>query len=56
VVLEEPGWWPTIGRARGEGEREVGRGEGDGVRARGEKGMWPTDLRRLGEWRFLVLM
>ena len=57
VVLEEPGWWP-MGRASGEGERvgETGRGEGDGVRARGERGMWPTDLRRLGEWRFLVLM
>ena len=31
-------------------------GPGEGVLARGERGMWPTDLRREGEWRFLVLM
>lgn len=40
MVLEEPGWWP-MGRDRGEGERvgETGRGEGEGVRASGERGM-----------------
>lgn len=35
---------------------EIGRGLGDGVRARGERGMWPTDLRLEGECKFLVLM
>ena len=35
---------------------DEGRGEGDGVLARGDKGMWPTDFRREGECRFLVFM
>ena len=35
---------------------DEGRGEGDGVLARGDKGMWPTDLRREGECRFFVFM
>ena len=44
-------WWWQSGRASGEGERvgEMGTGEGEGVRASGERGMWPTDLRRPGE-------
>ena len=44
-------------RARGEGDLvgEMGMGEGEGVRARGERGMWPTDLRLEGEWRVLAL-
>lgn len=57
VACEDPGWWPR-GRDRGEGDRvgEEGRGEGEGVLARGERGMWPTDFRREGECKFLVLM
>lgn len=57
VMLEEPGWWPS-GRARGEGDLvgDIGRGLGEGVRARGERGMCPTDLRLDGECKFLVLM
>ena len=35
---------------------DEGRGEGDGVLARGDKGMWPTDFRREGECRFFVFM
>lgn len=27
---------------------EEGNGDGDGVLANGDNGMWPTDLRRLG--------
>lgn len=47
VVLELPTVWPS----KGEGERwgEVGCGVGEGVRARGESGMLPADLRR--PWR-----
>ena len=60
VALEEPGWWPERGSARGEGvlvgEMGGGRGPGEGVRARGDRGMWPTDFLLEGEWRFLVLM
>ena len=50
VVFELPGWWP-VGNMSGLGERvgEEGNGEGDGVRASGDKGMWPIDLRRLGD-------
>lgn len=50
MVLEDPGWCP-MGRARGEGDRvgEMGIGEGEGVRARGDRGMWPTDFLRDGE-------
>jgi len=57
VALEEPGWWPR-GRARGEGDLvgEMGRGLGEGVLARGERGMWPTDFRLDGECKFLVLI
>ena len=57
VALEEPGWWPS-GKARGEGDLvgEMGRGLGDGVRASGESGMCPTDLRLDGECKFLVLI
>jgi len=57
VALEDPGWWPR-GRARGEGDLvgEIGRGLGDGVLAKGDRGMCPTDLRRDGECKFLVLM
>lgn len=49
VVLELPGWCPT-GNANGLGDLvgEAGSGDGEGVRARGDRGMWPTDLRRLG--------
>lgn len=44
VTLDDPGWWPAeMGRARGEGvlvgEMGGGSGPGDGVRARGERGM-----------------
>lgn len=55
VVFELPGWWPDE-NVSGLGERvgDCGRGDGDGVRANGDSGMCPTDLRRLGEWRFLV--
>lgn len=36
-----------MGKAKGDGERvgEEGNGEGDGVRASGDSGIWPTDLR-----------
>lgn len=55
VVFELPGWWPAE-KVSGLGERvgDCGSGDGDGVRANGDSGMWPTDLRRLGECRFLV--
>lgn len=55
VVLELPGWWPAE-NVSGLGDRvgDCGSGDGDGVRAKGDSGMWPTDLRRLGECRFLV--
>lgn len=57
VALEDPGWWPN-GRASGEGDLvgEIGRGLGDGVRAKGDRGMCPTDFRRDGECKFLVLI
>jgi len=49
-----------MGSARGEGvlvgEMGGGSGPGEGVRARGDRGMWPADFLRDGEWRFLVLM
>lgn len=55
VVLELPGWWPAE-NVSGLGDRvgDCGSGDGDGVRASGDSGMWPTDLRLLGECRFLV--
>jgi len=55
VVLELPGWWPDE-NVSGLGDRvgDCGSGDGDGVRANGDSGIWPTDLRRLGECRFLV--
>lgn len=55
VVLELPGWWPAE-NVSGLGDRvgDCGSGDGDGVRASGDRGMCPTDLRRLGECRFLV--
>ena len=61
VTLDDPGWWPAdIGSARGEGvlvgEMGGGRGPGEGVLASGDRGMWPADFLREGEWRFLVLM
>ena len=61
VTLEDPGWWPAdIGSARGDGvrvgEMGGGRGPGEGVLARGDRGIWPADFLREGEWRFLVLM
>lgn len=56
VVLELPGWWPAGENVRGLGDRvgDCGSGDGDGVRANGDSGMWPTDLRRFGECKFLV--
>ena len=61
VALDDPGWWPQeSGRASGDGvrvgEMGGGSGPGEGVRASGDSGMCPTDFRREGEWRFLVLM
>lgn len=55
VVLELPGWWPAE-NVSGLGDRvgDCGSGLGDGVRASGDSGMCPTDLRRFGECRFLV--
>lgn len=55
MVLELPGWWP-VGKASGEGLRvgDAGSGDGEGVRANGDNGMWPTDLRRPGECRLLA--
>jgi len=55
VVFELPGWWPDE-NVSGLGDRvgDCGSGDGDGVRASGDSGMWPTDLRRFGECRFLV--
>lgn len=54
VVLDDPGWCPAGGggKARGLGDRvgDEGTGDGDGVLAKGDRGMWPTDLRRFGEW------
>ena len=60
VVFEAPGtWWAASGdgKANGEGERvgESGMGDGDGVRANGDKGIWPTDFLRFGEWGVFVL-
>ena len=60
VVLDAPGtWWQASGdgKASGEGERvgESGIGDGDGVRANGDSGIWPTDFLRLGECGVLVL-
>lgn len=60
VVLELPGWC-TAGKASGDGEGERvgddGRGDGDGVRASGDSGMWPTDFRRPdGEWMLLAAL
>ena len=57
VALEDPGWWPS-GTASGLGDRvgDTGRGDGEGVRASGDRGMWPTDFRRDGECKFLVFM
>lgn len=42
---------PGMRAARGEGDLvgEMGMGEGEGVLASGERGMWPTDLRLEGE-------
>jgi len=55
VVLELPGWWPDE-NVSGLGDRvgDCGSGDGEGVRASGDSGIWPTDLRRFGECRFLV--
>lgn len=55
MVLELPGWWPAE-NVRGLGDRvgDCGKGDGDGVRASGDSGMCPTDLRLFGECRFLV--
>jgi len=53
-VLDDPGWCPDKGggHARGEGDL-VGdsqvAGDGEGVLARGERGMCPTDFLLLGE-------
>lgn len=51
-----------MGKASGEGERVgdtgsgcCGSGDGDGVRASGDSGMWPADFRRDGECRLLAL-
>ena len=59
MVLELPGmWWGAVmDRARGDGDLvgEMGMGEGEGVRARGERGMWPTDFRLDGECMVLAL-
>lgn len=33
---------------------DCGNGDGDGVRANGDSGIWPTDLRLFGECRFFV--
>ena len=53
VALDDPGWCPESGSARGEGVRvgEMGgaMGPGLGVLASGDRGMWPTDFRREGE-------
>lgn len=55
VVLELPGWWP-VENVKGLGDRvgDCGSGEGDGVLARGDSGICPTDLRLFGECKFLV--
>lgn len=47
--MELPGWWPT-GNASGLGDRvgDDGSGDGDGVLAKGDNGICPTDFRRLG--------
>lgn len=39
------------GKASGDGDLvgEAGNGDGDGVRANGDNGMWPTDFRRFDE-------
>lgn len=56
-MLEAPGWWPTSGKANGDGDLvgDEGKGDGDGVRAKGESGIWPTDLRRFGSELLLVV-
>ena len=57
MALDEPGWWPR-GSARGLGDLvgETGKGDGDGVLAKGDRGMCPTDFRLEGECKFLVLI
>lgn len=35
---------------------EAGRGEGEGVRASGERGMWPTDFRLFGERKLFTFV
>lgn len=35
---------------------EAGKGEGDGVRARGDRGIWPTDFRLLGDRKLFTLV
>lgn len=44
-----------VGNASGDGERvgEAGNGLGDGVRANGDRGMCPTDLRRKSDLELL---
>jgi hypothetical protein len=54
VVLDDPGTCTAMGDGDRVGEAS-GSGDGDGVRASGDSGMWPTDLRRLGECSAFVL-
>lgn len=63
VECELPGgWWTWMGNAKGLGERvgETGKGcccgsgDGEGVRASGDRGMWPADFRLEGECIFLA--
>lgn len=46
-----PGWWTIVGNASGDGDLvgDAGSGDGDGVLANGDNGMWPTDFRRFDE-------
>lgn len=55
MVLELPGWCPDE-KINGLGDLvgDWGSGDGDGVLAKGDNGMCPTDLRRLGECKFFV--
>lgn len=59
-MLELPIWWPEevwpCVNARGLGLRfgEVGMGEGEGVRAKGDNGILWTDLRRCGDFMLWV--
>lgn len=51
VVLDDPvgcpaGKWAAFSRGLGDLVGDAGNGDGDGVRASGDNGMWPTDLRR----------